>query len=845
MPAKLKTVKVSYASKAKKDTIEGLRELGFRFPLLSKTTTGDNKGANIRWKERDSSGDITEETIDRTWEEIQDHLAKSSDNYIGMVVPEGNVLADIDDIKDKRSPLEIIESNLEDHIGKCRWWHTSTNKKAHLLMPVDSDKMHKTWGKTKETGTYVRTLRVDNENYSGDFLCKHYVKVHDLSMLNGLLDYMEKRGEVEVPLNVVARFAPTKKTERATFLELNIPELKKVPLMEFTEPYPLGSVGRTDWVYTQACKYGVRPNETFKQKVLDTVLGDTEYVSKYGKEKALREWNNGVEWGQRHAFTESEDFSEYVADLTPRAAQNVADSIHNEEKFARNSIGLNKIARKLEVRFRYNKSFAREEWGIGKEDWIEVSNASTELRTLKSKIASLLDWKIPQNDWRDCISELCKNNEYDPVKELRKSIRKWNKKDGDPAAFIWQHANKIFKIKNNELNRAGHVLRILHFVSRLHKPGCPIRQTTLLIGKGGEGKTKATKSILPEKYSEHYAHYSFDKEQRTAALEQIGQLVVCMDELEGVMNRQASSIKTFMDDDRFQVRKMHADAITKGKRTFALYATANFENAKMPNDYALMDRVVPLMVEQKHRWSSQLPKEVANDKQVSEYVRGLVETERATIRRLRTKAKNEKNEEKKAKMKERIDRKKVCLRDKGVRIAAGCYIEYHMNKDRNKLLSAGKELMKRGESCNLSLSLSKQQHKATEKYVQYSDTDMDNRVASLERWDGWTEIATIGKELGLLNDKGAFPTSQIQGRLKQALKGSNRFFVDGRPKLPERGNRKGPRFIACNRDVNGDRINPKKVESRLQISVPSTWPKSGSNDDKKGKKGKKGKVKPF
>ena len=258
----------NYFTKFPFDTVEPLRRFGFHFVLLysNKSPVPGVKEdyKSYKWKQRDLEGNITDVPIERNSRDIKRHLKADPNNSVGLFPAYAGCAAiDVDLIKEDM-PLWMLGTRLltgwhnPDHIFS---WHSSTKRKGHLIFRTDVELLNAKRGRvhhiTQERAVRIVT-RIDRKLWAGDFVHRHYIRVHRPRKLVDLLKWIESKPK---KLNCLDQVDEDKSVDYAPD-DGEHPDVDPDPFLKgithhFKTPFSMAK-SRHDWINIEAASMGAK-----------------------------------------------------------------------------------------------------------------------------------------------------------------------------------------------------------------------------------------------------------------------------------------------------------------------------------------------------------------------------------------------------------------------------------------------------------------------------------------------------------------------------------------------------------------------------------------------------------
>ena len=310
-----------FSDPAVKTAFEGLRSLGWIFPLLK----DGGKNPSGWWKHHVPGQEgCIDEAIDRTLNDVVGHLFDSVDHSIG-VVPDGGgaMLLDVDVFRRKFAKSLDAEALVAKTFGEHRKnvlvlpsSRPNPVPKCHAFFKCDVPAAHSRWGGPHPTDKSMRIRIQDTEtkHFAGQIIGRHYAKVHHPELLPMLFDWAKSESRL-VPLSAMDKFTvgwsgakKLKTTQEAIdAMEAEIDASPKA-ISNFEVLYPFGATQATPnkgggprhgWINANAASGAMRgyAREPLREKLSaeTDISNPKESAGDYGEFD--RFFDGGYDWG--------------------------------------------------------------------------------------------------------------------------------------------------------------------------------------------------------------------------------------------------------------------------------------------------------------------------------------------------------------------------------------------------------------------------------------------------------------------------------------------------------------------------------------------------------------------
>ena len=265
---------------------------------------------------------------------------------------------------------------------------------------------------------------------------------------------------------------------------------------------------------------------------------------------------------------------------------------------------LRRILRALRVRVRYNTRREMNEVSDDGSPWFEPTDGYTAM--LRERIAENYLYqatgsnKSPEfltfgkETFHDFLDGLAWENSVDPFFEWLTGLPEW---DGEERLSRWiETCWTLSQQYDIELARWASRFIFLGAIQRCFQPGCELDEMPILIGRGGLGKTKSLKFILPPEQQFNWFSDRFDflAKERDMAEKMLGKVIVEASEMAGIRKAMNTHIKSAISGSAETVRLAYRRNPVTLVRKCVIVGTGDNEDL-LPNDPNLR-RFVPIVI---------------------------------------------------------------------------------------------------------------------------------------------------------------------------------------------------------------------------------------------------------
>ena len=246
----------------------------------------------------------------------------------------------------------------------------------------------------------------------------------------------------------------------------------------------------------------------------------------------------------------------------------------------------------VEVQARYNLRSHEVERGdaavVERRVWRPFNDSTrSQLRALVNELHGSPTWG--KDAFNEALLAIAGNFQRDPLDDYLHSLPKW---DGERRFWICD----LFGAEG-KLAKWGSLMIPMIAVQRCYEPGYRMKQTPVLIGAQGIGKSPALAHLLPDDMRERGfsdgLHLAAPEKERGEALQ--GRTIVEISEMAGSNRADLEAIKAFLSrsDDGYFRRAYRRDPSPAPRRA-ALVGTANTGSNPLPNDPSGNQRFVAI-----------------------------------------------------------------------------------------------------------------------------------------------------------------------------------------------------------------------------------------------------------
>ena len=271
-----------------------------------------------------------------------------------------------------------------------------------------------------------------------------------------------------------------------------------------------------------------------------------------------------------------------MAKIPEPVIYDLAHQKHGVDHTKKTPAGLSHALDIVQVRVRYNLRSHQIERGeaevMERRVWRPFNDSTrSQLRALVNELNGAPVWG--RDAFNDALWAIAGNFQRDPLDEYLYSLPKW---DGEERFWICD----LFGAEGRLPKWASLIIPMVA-VQRCCEPGYRMKQTPVLIGAQGIGKSPALAHLLPADMREQGfsdgLHLAAPEKERGEALQ--GRTIVEISEMAGSNRADLEAIKAFLSrsDDGYFRRAYRRDPSPSPRRA-ALVGTANIGSSPLPND---------------------------------------------------------------------------------------------------------------------------------------------------------------------------------------------------------------------------------------------------------------------